>query len=98
MNKKELAVALAKHVGLSQVKAMECLNALFDVDSGIIAAQLEAGNKVSVPGFGTFAIKTRAARVGTSPSNKARIEIPEKKFPAFKAGKTLKERLVVVAR
>lgn len=96
MNKKELAVALAKQVGFSQVKAIECLNALFGAHpgAGIIAGQLESGNKVSIPGFGTFGVKVRAARVGTSPSDQSRIQIPEKKFPAFRAGKTLKERIV----
>jgi DNA-binding protein HU-beta len=91
MNKKELAVKLANQTGLTQVKSMEVLNALFDAREGIIGGELGSGGKVSIPGFGTFITKARAARVGTNPSTQAKIEIPERKFPAFRPGKTLKE-------
>lgn len=96
MNKKELAVKLASVSGLTQVKAMEVLNALFDSHEGhgIIASELEAGNKVTIPGFGTFLKKERAARKGTNPSSQVKIDIPARTFPFFKAGKTLKERIV----
>ena len=96
MNKKELAVRLAQDTGLTQVKAMEVLNALFDSRKGhgIIAGELENGSKVTIPGFGTFQKKERAARVGTNPSSQKKIEIPARTFPYFKAGKTLKERIV----
>lgn len=95
MNKKELAVELAKQVDITQVKAMDVLNALFDsrADSGIIATELEKGGKVTIPGFGTFYTKQRAARVGTNPSTQQRMEIPARTFPFFRAGKTLKERI-----
>jgi nucleoid DNA-binding protein len=94
MNKKELAVELSKRVGLSQVKSMEVLNALFDCNAGILPAELVGGRKISIPGFGTFSIKVRAARTGTNPSNQRKITIPSKKFPAFRPGKTLKEVIV----
>ena len=93
MNKKELAVKLAQNTGLTQVKAMEVLNALFDPHpgGGIIGQELEAGGKVSIPGFGTFVTKVRAARVGINPSTQKKMEIPERTFPAFRPGKTLKK-------
>ena len=91
MNKKELAVKLAQQTGLTQVKSMEVLNALFDAGNGIIGAELLGGGKVSIPGFGTFITKTRASRKGTNPSTQAKINIPSRKFPSFRAGKTLKE-------
>ncbi len=91
MNKKELAVKLASQTGLTQVKSMEVLNALFDANEGIIGGELVGGGKVSIPGFGTFITKTRASRVGTNPSTQAKIDIPERKFPSFRPGKTLKE-------
>jgi len=93
MNKKELVAKLAERTGLSQVKSMEVVNALFDADNGIIANELDGGSKVSVPGFGTFDIKTRAARTGTNPATQEKIQIPERKFPAFRPGKNLKERI-----
>ncbi len=95
MNKKELIAKLAKVTGLSQAKSAEVLNALFDAESGsgIFATELDAGRKVTIPGFGTFGTKTRAQRIGTNPANQIKIEIPAKTYAFFKAGKTLRERV-----
>ena len=95
MNKKELAAKLAKTTGLTQSKSIDVLNALFDAKGkkGIIAAELDNGKKVTVPGFGTFGTRQRAARTGTNPSTKAKIKIAAKHYPYFRAGKTLKERV-----
>lgn len=93
MNKKELVAKLAERTGLSQVRSMEVINALFDPDAGIIPNELNEGSKVSVPGFGTFFVKARAARTGTNPSNQQPLNIPERLFPKFRPGKNLKERI-----
>jgi DNA-binding protein HU-beta len=95
MNKKELIAKLAKSTGLSQAKAGEVLNALFDADSGkgLIAIELDAGHKVTIPGFGTFGTKKRAARTGTNPANGQKITIDAKAYAFFKPGKTLRERV-----
>ena len=95
MNKKEMAAKLAKNCGLSQAKAADVINEIFDArpGKGIIAVELDAGRKVTIPGFGTFGSKTRAARTGTNPANGNKIQIAAKKYPTFKAGKTLKERV-----
>jgi DNA-binding protein HU-beta len=95
MNKKEMAAKLAKKTGLSQAKAMEAINTVFGADSGegIIATELDAGRKVTIPGFGTFGTKSRAARTGTNPASGRKIQIPAKKYAYFKAGKTLRERV-----
>lgn len=96
MNKKELIAKLAKSTGLSQSKAGEVVNALFDAEpgKGIIAIELDAGRKVTIPGFGTFGTKSRAARTGTNPATGKPISIQAKKYAYFKPGKTLKERVV----
>ena len=52
---------------------------------------LKNGEKVVLPGFGMFAVKTRPAGQGRNPITGERITIPERKLPAFKAGKTLKD-------
>lgn len=95
MNKKEMIAKLAKHTGLSQAKASEVLHALFDAESGkgIIAVELDAGNKVTIPGFGTFGSKKRPARPGTNPANGKKISIAAKTYAYFKPGKTLRERV-----
>lgn len=95
MNKKELAAKLAKQTGISQAKAAEVVNAIFDArpGKGIIAVELDAGKKVTIPGFGTFGTRTRKARTGTNPSTGAKMQIPARKYPFFRPGKTLKERV-----
>ena len=95
MNKKEMIAKLAKNTGLSQAKAGEVLNAIFSADSGkgIIATELDAGRKVTIPGFGTFGSKSRAARTGTNPANGKKIAISARSYAYFKPGKTLRERV-----
>jgi len=93
MNKKNLAAQLAERAGIPHIKATEILNHVFDAENGIIANALQSGEKVLVAGFGTFEIRTRAARKGTNPATGKKINIPEKKYTSFKPGKTLKERI-----
>lgn len=95
MNKKELAAKLAKKQGISVSKAAAIINEIFDSRSGhgIIASELDAGKKVTIPGFGTFGTRSRKARTGTNPANKAKINIPARTYPYFRPGKTLKERV-----
>ena len=87
MNKTELVAAVAAKAELSKKDAEAAVNAVFDS----VKDALAEGDKVSLIGFGTFSVKTRAARTGLNPRTKETIEIPESKVPAFKAGKPLKD-------
>lgn len=93
MNKKQLAAKLAKSTSMTQAKALEVLNALFDSEKGLIANELDGGQKVTIPGFGTFGTRKRAERIGTDPGTHKRITIAAKNYPFFRPGKTLKERM-----
>lgn len=86
MNKTELVAAVAAKAELSKKDAEAAVNAVFDS----VKDALAEGDKVSLIGFGTFSVKTRAARTGLNPRTKETIEIPESKVPAFKAGSALK--------
>ena len=95
MNKTEFAQKLAKKADISQAKALEIVNLIFAADpgKGIIAVELDAGSKVTIPGFGTFGTKSRAARTGRNPSTGAKIDIAAKNYAYFKPGKTLRDRV-----
>ncbi|MCD6454729.1 MAG: HU family DNA-binding protein [Candidatus Aminicenantes bacterium] len=95
MTKTELAKKLAKKTGISQAKALEVVNAIFDANpgKGIIATELDAGRKVIIPGFGTFMTRHRKAREGRNPATGKTIKIPAKNYVVFRPGKTLKERV-----
>ena len=49
--------------------------------------------KVQIVGFGTFTVKTRAARTGRNPRTGDTINIAASKSVGFKAGKALKSNL-----
>lgn len=95
MNKTEMAEKLAKKCGLTQAKAAEVVNCIFDSKpgQGIIAVELDAGRKVQIGGFGAFATKRRAARQGRNPATGETIMIAAKKYVTFKAAKGLKDRV-----
>ena len=87
MNKAELVAAVAEKAGLSKKDSEKAVNAALEA----IAAELAAGGKVQLVGFGSFETKKRDARVGRNPRTKEEIEIPASRVPAFKAGKALKD-------
>ncbi|HEY5685279.1 MAG TPA: HU family DNA-binding protein [Acidimicrobiia bacterium] len=95
MNKTEMAQKLAKKTDLTQAKAAEVIDAIFSTKSGegIIAVELDAGRKLSIAGFGTFATKSRAARKGRNPATGQEIIIPARKYAHFAAAKGLKDRV-----
>jgi len=87
MNKGELIDKLASKVDLSKNKTAEVLNELL----GIISGALKGGDDVVLTGFGRFDVRKRKAREGRNPQTGAKLSIPARKVPKFKAGKTLKE-------
>lgn len=89
MNKRELVDAIAEQAGLSDADAGKALEAAF----GSIAAALAAGDKVTVPGFGTFEVRERSARTGRNPQTGATLEIPASKAAGFKPAAALKKAL-----
>ncbi len=89
MNKAELAAAVAVKTGASKKDSEKAVNAVFET----ITEALVKGEKVQLVGFGSFEVKTKAARTGINPATLQEIEIPESKTVAFKAGKFLKEKL-----
>lgn len=89
MNKTELVAAVAEKTGLTKKDAERVLNATMDT----IAEGLVKGEKIQLSGFGIFEVKEREARIGRNPRTKESIQIPASRQPAFKASKTLKDRV-----
>jgi DNA-binding protein HU-beta len=87
MNKAELIDAVSGTTGLQKADATRAVDAVFDS----ITAALKSGDTVSLLGFGTFVVKSRAARAGRNPRTNETIQIAASKAPAFKAGKALKD-------
>lgn len=87
MNKAELIDAVADSADISKAAASRAVDGLV----AAISSALKNGDQVSLVGFGTFAVKERAARTGRNPRTGDPINIPASKNPVFKAGKALKD-------
>jgi len=87
MTKTDLIDRVADMAGLTKVDAKKAVDGVDDV----IADALSRGEKVTWTGFGTFEVRSRAARMGRNPQTGAPMRIPATKTPAFRAGKGLKD-------
>jgi DNA-binding protein HU-beta len=87
MNKTELRDAVAQAAGLSGAQADKAVSAVIDS----ITSALASGDRVTLPGFGTFETRERAARQGRNPQTGETMEIAASTTPAFKAGAQLKQ-------
>ena len=87
MNKKELIDAIAKATGETKRTVSDVLDTAIDE----IQKQVKKGTRVSLPGFGTFSRRARAARMGRNPQTGEAVKIKASKVPAFKPGATFKE-------
>lgn len=89
MNKAELISAIVAKSEMTKKEAEAALSAVIDA----LTDALKAGEKVQLVGFGTFAVKARAARSGFNPKTGEKIEIAASKVPTFAAGKALKDAI-----
>jgi DNA-binding protein HU-beta len=87
VNKTELIDHIAATADMSKVAAARALDALI----GGVTQALQANDSVTLVGFGTFSVSTRAERTGRNPRTKEAITIESAKVPKFKAGKALKD-------
>ncbi len=87
MNKSDLISRVADATGEARTKAAEAVEATLDA----IQTALAKGEKVTIPGFGTFEARKRKARTGRNPQTGAAVKIPATTIPAFKAGQVFKD-------
>ena len=85
MNKGDLIDSVANQSGLTKTDAAKAVDAVLDAITG----SLMQGNKVTLPGFGTFSTSKRAARTGRNPSTGETIKINAKTVAKFKPGSKL---------
>ena len=89
MNKTELIDYSAKNADMSKAAAARALECVIEA----VTVTLRDGDEVSLVGFGTFSVATRAGRDGRNPRTGAAIKIEEAKVPTFRPGKGLKDAL-----
>ena len=87
MTKADLIVKIAEKAGLTKANAERALNAFLDS----VEASLVSEGKLTLTGFGTFAVETRKARKGRNPRTGEEITIPASQVVKFRPGKLLKD-------
>ncbi len=87
IGKAEMIKVMAGRTGLPKTTCMDVMNSFLS----IVQEELAKGNKVSIPGFGTFEVSEREERIGRNPQTGEEMIIPASKSPKFKAGKSFKE-------
>lgn len=89
MNRQELLAEVAKKTGSTKAEADRFLSAVLDTIVGAAANN----DNVTLMGFGTFSVTSRAARVGRNPKTGESIQIPASKNVSFKAGLPFREQI-----
>ena len=87
MNKQDLIKDIAERGEFTKADAEAALKAV----QGAIAAVLVNGDKITLPGFGTFKVVETAARVGRNPKTGEPVEIPAKRKIKFNPTQALKD-------
>lgn len=84
--KADIVDKVAAGADLTKKQAADALGAALQA----ITSVLVNGERVQLPGFGSFVVSRRAARTGRNPATGASIFIPASNNVRFKPGKDLK--------
>jgi len=87
MKKDDLVQAVADAAGINKAEAGRALQAVVDTVTGAVAS----GDRVQVPGLGTFEPRTRNAREGRNPQTGETMQIAATTVPAFKPATAFKQ-------
>lgn len=89
MTKAELVSTISNKLGTEKNETQKVIEAFMQE----IRTSMYNGDNVYLRGFGSFIIKTRAAKTGRNISKNIAIEIPAHNIPAFKPSKTFVEKI-----
>lgn len=89
MTKAELVNSISNKLGVEKNDTQKVIEAFMQE----IKASLYNNDNVYLRGFGSFIIKTRAAKTGRNISRNTAIEIPAHNIPAFKPSKMFADKV-----
>ena len=89
MTKKDLIEVVAKKANLTNKASRDAVQTMLNT----IRDSLKRGKKVVLTGFGTFSVRSRAARTGRNPKTGEKITLAARKAPGFTPGKTFKKAI-----
>ncbi|GIW66310.1 MAG: transcriptional regulator [Candidatus Parcubacteria bacterium] len=86
VKREALAQKIADKFDLPKKTAVEILNYFVE----LVSSNLKGGNKVKLPGLGTFKVRERKARTAINPKTGEKITVPASRVPKFTPAKELK--------
>ncbi len=90
VGRQELSRRVAQKTKLSQKQVAEVLEATLVS----VREVLQEGDEVLLVGFGSFKVRTSAARRGVNPQSRQPMEVPAKERVRFSPGKELSEAVI----
>ncbi|MFT5433334.1 MAG: nucleoid DNA-binding protein [Myxococcota bacterium] len=92
MKKNDIVQELASRCEISEEAAARVLETLFEAEtgSGIIPRAINSGERLTVPGFGTFGVKSREARA-EKPGNGVPTIVAAKRYAYFKPARPMRD-------
>jgi DNA-binding protein HU-beta len=86
LNKSELIDTIAGSTGEAKRTVADVVDGFVDT----VQKSVKKGEKVTLPGFGTFERRNRSARTARNPQTGEPIQVKASKVPAFKPGASFK--------
>jgi DNA-binding protein HU-beta len=87
VNKGDLIAHVSLESGVSKRVATDIIDAVLTA----VKRSVSRGERVSIPGFGTFEKRLRAPRTARNPRTGARVPIPAVSVPVFRPGQEFKD-------
>jgi DNA-binding protein HU-beta len=87
VRREHLAQKISEKFDLPKKTSVEILNYFVE----LVTSNLKQGNRVKLPGFGTFKVRERKARTAINPKTGEKITVPATKVPKFTPAKELKQ-------
>lgn len=87
LTKADIVERVYKEVGFSKKEAADLIDTVFK----LMKDSLAKGEKVKISGFGNFAIRDKATRIGRNPQTGSSMEITARRVITFRPSHILKE-------
>ena len=89
VTKAELSAQLSEHMGVTVKESRELVDGFFE----ILLTELRQGKTVKLAKFGTFQVRTKAARPGRNLRTSEQVEVNARRSVAFSTGPKLRSQL-----
>lgn len=88
MKKSDIVALISSETGIARRTVRE----IFDKSAEVMADAILEGEKISLPGIGTFSLTFRRARQSRNPVDGSPIQVPERMAVRFKVARNFRQR------